>query len=144
MRTHLQTYCFDRHGAAKEKGGVNYESLMPEDALVENDELMDLTMRNPESGEMPPAKAKKQPEFAERRAMVAWLETAPIRVAGLNADDPGPVVLPRLSPTRYANILRDWAGIKFAPSEQLARVRAALKHTTILLLQKKGGLAKSE
>jgi len=61
-------------------------------------------------GEMPPEDASTIPTAAERREIIAWARGNLDRLAAQHKDDPGRVVMPRLTPAEYRNVIRDLSG----------------------------------
>ena len=63
----LESYCFDCHDTASQKGNLNMEELLKKDSF--DGALM---FDNLLTGKMPPAN-KDQPEAKEKRAVSEWL-----------------------------------------------------------------------
>ncbi len=62
-----------------------------------------------ESGDMPPQKAE-QPTKEERAMMLEWVDQQTDVLAETYEDDPGIVVMPRLTNYEYRNVIRDLSG----------------------------------
>jgi hypothetical protein len=108
----LDTYCFECHGAAKQKGELNLESY----ATEESAKLAVATWRHVQSKlhnlEMPPEKSP-QPSVAERQRIIAWIRH--LRASG--APDPGRVTIRRLNRAEYNNTVRDLVGVDIDPAK---------------------------
>jgi mono/diheme cytochrome c family protein len=108
----LDTYCFECHGAAKQKGDLNLESYATEGSA----KLAVATWRHVQSKlhnqEMPPDKSP-QPSVAERERIIAWIRQ--VRASG--APDPGRVTIRRLNRAEYNNTVRDLVGVDIDPAK---------------------------
>lgn len=70
----METYCFSCHGPDKQKGDIRFDALETIDPVDQQD-LFALSKEVVHFGDMPPSKAKKQPDDAERAILMKWLET---------------------------------------------------------------------
>src|SRR5262249_4777256 len=68
--------------------------------------------------EMPPEEAPRQPDSAERAAVVAWIRDLRDRDAQRNAGDPGPVLARRLSNAEVDYTIRDLTGVDIHPTRE--------------------------
>ena len=110
----LQRYCWQCHGDQKQKGDLNLQAVRSRDELAPRVAAM-LERINGE--EMPPPKAL-QPSSAERAALVAWLRSAQAGPGG-TPEDPGSVVMPRMTPTQYERAIADLTGVPLDLASQL-------------------------
>ncbi|HUE71284.1 MAG TPA: DUF1587 domain-containing protein [Pirellulaceae bacterium] len=107
----IQTFCADCHSADSQEAELDLVSLVStRDALRQDFKRLDRIRRVIESGEMPPRDADPQPTEDERRQLVAWLKLEIAAVANAERDDPGMVVMPRLTRHEYRNVMRDLSG----------------------------------
>jgi len=67
----LQRYCFDCHGAEKQKGQIRYDQI--EKYRIEDGNLWAMVHEQVTTGDMPP-EDKPQPSEAEKRALLSWIE----------------------------------------------------------------------
>lgn len=113
--TLLGTFCTECHQGAKAKGDVRLDQL-PEVTLPERIHtraLLDTALGQVARSEMPPTKAKRQPNAAERAALVTWFQG---RIANLDRTIPvqaGRVTMRRLNRTEYRTTIRDLTGLEF-------------------------------
>ncbi len=106
----VDTYCVSCHGPQDKQSGIDYTTfLKPEDyqGNLEVLEAMDWVL--PEH-EMPPVKAEKQPTEAEREKMIAWVQGTLLAMQNTSPNDPGLVVMPRLTNKEFDNVLQDLTG----------------------------------
>ena len=108
----LDKYCIDCHDSTDAKGEIDLETLLHEkpDQLTGNGDLLERLRRVIDEGEMPPAKKKRQPTASERQKMSSALASIYLQLAETQRDDPGKVVMSRLSRQQYRNALRDLSG----------------------------------
>ena len=106
-RTFVGNYCLDCHDDASQEGGLSLETDQvlgaDRDSIKEWIKVFDMLR----AGDMPPADAD-QPEAAERKAMLAWLDKTLSQ-----HDRPGGTVLRRLNRTEYENSVRAALGVPF-------------------------------
>jgi len=104
-------YCYECHGNSNAEAELNLEVLMetPEALLADPDLMQDLLWMI-DDGEMPPVKSDPQPTADERQTLVAALEKDLDYLAGLHQDDPGRVIMPRLTRDEYEKVIRDLSG----------------------------------
>src|SRR5439155_7625583 len=69
-----------------------------------------------ENKQMPP-KSKPQPSEAERKVIVAWIDSVATKVDCGLARDPGRPTIRRLNRNEYNNTIRDLVGVDFKPAE---------------------------
>jgi mono/diheme cytochrome c family protein len=108
-------YCVGCHGPTKQSGGL---SLATADAnsLQDDRPSWELVRERLTKNEMPPKK-KPQPAADEKKAFLAWLDTALAKTACTTPPDPGRVTLRRLNRVEYNNTIRDLLGVDMQPAE---------------------------
>ncbi len=120
----MVTHCFECHDSLSAEAELDLESLeeKPQNVytLARALESMRLLV---ESGDMPPARAGSQPTEPERSAIVGWIAGQLDHLAAVFEDDPGVVLMSRLTKYEYRNVIRDLSGGvvtdagKFLPNE---------------------------
>ena len=97
----LTQYCYDCHGDGAKKGGVAFDELKSDDALVARHDLWWSVLKNLRAGLMPPEK-KPRPSADEKRRLEEWIKR---EAFGLDPQDPDPgrVTLRRLN-TLFSNM----------------------------------------
>jgi len=105
----LKKYCVPCHSGKSPAGGVAFDAIRDPRAHAS---LLTRAARNVSSGTMPPSGAK-QLTPAERKTLIAGLESAP----ATPGSDPGRVTLRRLNRTEYNNTIRDLVGVSFRPGD---------------------------
>jgi hypothetical protein len=98
------------------KGGVAFDELGPDKAIVENHELWYKVLRNVRAGLMPPPK-KQRPDDAERGRLEKWIKFEAFGIDPRNVD-PGRVTVRRLNRIEYRNTIRDLLGVEFDAENQ--------------------------
>jgi hypothetical protein len=107
----LQQYCYDCHGDGEKKGGVAFDELPSDQAVLTNRDLWWTTLKYLRSGIMPPPK-KDRPTLAEQQRIAAWIKSAVFAIDPNNLN-PGRVTLRRLNRVEYGNTVRDLLGVDF-------------------------------
>ena len=112
----LKEHCWDCHGDAEAKGGVNFDAHTNLMAVLRDRGTWERVMQTVRSGEMPPKKRKSQPAAEVRTNLVTWIEQTlfPIDPA---RPDPGRVTLRRLNRVEYNNTVHDLFGVDFQPAD---------------------------
>jgi len=103
-------YCLDCHSGAEPGGGVDLGRYASAADVAADPEPWRLAADQLRAGAMPPEDAP-QPAPEEREALRAALREELLAVARARGDDPGPVVLRRLSNFEYTASLRDLTGV---------------------------------
>lgn len=115
----LAKVCYDCHGDAKQKGGVNLQKYGDVKSIQRGALQWDDALRMVRDREMPPEKAKAQPNDSERAALTAWLSRALDTIDPADIPhDPGQVVLHRLTRNEYNNTIRDLLGVNNHPADK--------------------------
>ncbi len=106
----FKQYCLKCHDATQTEGDLDLEAFVVKKADVGSvPTLEDIIVRITE-GDMPPKKSRKQPDAAQKAEMIAWAQDQLDAMAEANMDDPGVVVMPRLTRHEYSNVIRDLSG----------------------------------
>ncbi|MEM7011830.1 MAG: DUF1587 domain-containing protein, partial [Verrucomicrobiota bacterium] len=106
----IETRCINCHDSIEAKGEVNLEIVFDDpDAFANDGRLLELLHRTLAEGEMPPPN-QKQPSDDERAAMIAALDSLYADLAEKHRDEPGHVVMQRLTKQEYRNVIRDLTG----------------------------------
>lgn len=111
----LEEYCYDCHGDGMDKGGIAFDELKTEGALLDHD-LWLKVIKNLRADLMPPDK-KPHPSPEEVRRVFEWVKYGAFGLDSKNPD-PGSVVLRRLNRTEYRNSIRDLMGVEFNSFEE--------------------------
>ena len=106
----LNQYCVSCHGPEEDKGGIDLSQLNQQPP-AESRYLMELVHEQLQDDLMPPAKAP-QPDPIKRETLVKWLEEQLALLDGFLPNDPGVVVMPRLTRTEFENVMRDLTGVE--------------------------------
>ena len=113
----FSNYCFQCHGAEKQKADLNLQAHLGEGLpLAADREIWAEALELMREGEMPPEN-KEQPPAELRAAVIADLTA---RVAAFDAsvpDTPGRVTVRRLNREEYNRTVRDLLAIDFRPAD---------------------------
>jgi len=118
VRPVLERNCFACHGPKKQKGALDLSRDMTLTAIVSNFRHWELALEKLQSKEMPPEDAPRQPEPAERAAVIAWIKDLRAFEVERNAGDPGIVLARRLSNAEFDNTIRDLTGVDIRPARE--------------------------
>jgi mono/diheme cytochrome c family protein len=116
VRQLLEKYCFACHGPKVQKAKLDLSVHRDEEALGRNQGVWLEVISQVRSSAMPPGKAP-QPTEAERRKLVAWLDSAMDRIDARLPRNPGRVPIHRLNRTEYNNTIRDLIGLDLRPAD---------------------------
>ncbi len=108
----LQMYCYDCHGAEKQKGDLNLANYKNGVIADKARKVWKEVSHQLTTKEMPPEKERKQPSDSERKKITAWVKS----LAANDVPDPGRVTVRRLNRFEYNNTIRDLVGIDIQPS----------------------------
>lgn len=108
----LDESCYDCHKGTDPKGGVNLKALAADPAVAAQYPLWEKVQEVIAKGSMPP-KEETALSTQEKGRLLGWLTHALDEVATVNAGDPGPVTLRRLTHVEYDNTIRDLTGIDY-------------------------------
>lgn len=106
----FESFCFKCHDATQTEGELDLEALMARKADAAQWQVWEEIIARIEQGDMPPKKARKQPTASERAEMIAWAKTQIDSLAAVTRDDPGMVVMSRLTREEYRRVIRDLSG----------------------------------
>lgn len=107
----LTRYCVDCHGRDQQEAELDLSRLSGRPESIRHDWRRLLRIKQAvETSAMPPADADARPTDAERRQLVEWLQAEYDGLAEATRDDPGIVVVSRLTKNEYRHVLRDLSG----------------------------------
>ncbi|HKB01748.1 MAG TPA: DUF1592 domain-containing protein, partial [Gemmataceae bacterium] len=109
-------YCVTCHNDKKRSGDMTLEPFTDTASTRKERDLWEKVKENVGSKQMPP-KGKPQPTDAERRAVVAWIDTIASRADCGLARDPGRPTIRRLNREEYNNTIRDLLGVDVRPAD---------------------------
>jgi len=101
----LKRYCFECHGATKQKGEVRLDDLDPDIVFGPDAEHWHAALDMINGAEMPPRKAD-QPSDAERRLLVQWM-TGSLNLAAERRKGEIQSVMRRLNKQQYTHTLQE-------------------------------------
>jgi len=111
FRPLAKEYCTACHNAEKTEGEIDLEALLAKPEMLWDDGKLLNTLHDVVAdGDMPPKKANKKLGAAEREQLRLLLDRAVNSLAERQRDDPGVVVMPRLTQNEYRNVIRDLSG----------------------------------
>ncbi len=114
----LSALCYDCHGEKKQKGDLDLQKFADKRAIQRGALHWQGVLRALAEHEMPPETAKRQPTAAERERLSGWIANALDTLdPGDFPNDPGHVVLHRLTRTEYNNTIRDLLGVDHRPAD---------------------------
>jgi hypothetical protein len=108
-------YCLECHTGKESDGKLAIDSLDPKGG-VKLRKSWQKVRDNLASAIMPPADST-QPSPEERKRMLAWLDTQPLRLDCSGPVHPGRVTIRRLNRYEYNNTIRDLCGVDFKPAD---------------------------
>jgi hypothetical protein len=114
----LKRYCVSCHGSNKPKASLDLSRDSTVAAIAKNARQWELVLDRLHAKEMPPEDAGRQPEPAERAAVVAWIRELRDREAERTAGDPGIVLARRLSNAEFDYTIRDLTGVDIRPTKE--------------------------
>jgi len=109
-------YCITCHNDKKMSGGMTLEPFSDTASARKSHDLWDKVKEMVSNKQMPP-KSKPQPSDAERKAIVAWIDSVAIKVDCSLTRDPGRPTIRRLNRSEYNNTIRDLVGVDFKPAD---------------------------
>ena len=112
----IDAYCVFCHNGELLTGGLDLEGLYFDD-VGRNADVWEKVFHKLSTGQMPPPDMP-QPDEADSRAVVNWLETTLDQAATANSN-PGRVGVHRLNRTEYANAVRDLLAVEVDPKALL-------------------------
>jgi mono/diheme cytochrome c family protein len=109
-------FCITCHSDQKMSAGLSLEPFKDSAGARKAPDLWDKVKEMVENKQMPP-KGKPQPTDAERKVIVAWIDSVAIKVDCSQARDPGRPTIRRLNRNEYTNTIRDLLGVDFKAAE---------------------------
>lgn len=106
----FEAFCYKCHDATQAEGDLDLEELVVKNIDASKARRLDEIILRLQEGDMPPQKSRKQPTAAEKAEMIAWATTQLDRLAVEGMDDPGAVVISRLTKQEYRHVIRDLSG----------------------------------
>src|SRR6266571_7237181 len=106
----LAEYCSDCHGDGMNKGGIAFDELKSDEAVLNHD-LWLKVLKNVRAELMPPQK-KPRPPADQQKRLEQWIKYEAFGLDPKNPD-PGRVTVRRLNRVEYRNTIRDLMGIDF-------------------------------
>src|SRR5882672_5962102 len=106
----LTHYCYDCHGDGMHKGGIAFDELKTDDAILDQ-QLWLKVIKNVRAGLMPPQK-KPHPPSEEQKQLENWIKYQAFNIDP-NNPDPGRVTVRRLNRVEYKNTIRDLMGVEY-------------------------------
>lgn len=110
-RALFDAHCMDCHSTEKHKGDLDLERFVRPAAGPTDPKVWQQVLEQVSLGEMPP-KDRPAMDDKSREQLMSGVRALLNRWARLNAGDPGPVVLRRLSNAEYTYTLRDLTGVE--------------------------------
>ena len=107
----LEDYCFDCHGDGASKGDFSMDEYEDLSGHLDNVDHWLAVWRNVRSQIMPPPK-KDQPDLAEKRQLMGWIEKRVFKLDP-NNPDPGRVTIRRLNRVEYYYAIKDLLGVEY-------------------------------
>ena len=110
-RALFEAHCLDCHSTAKHKGDLDLERFMQPSPGPTDPKVWQQVLEQVSLGEMPP-KDRPPMDDKSREQLMGGVRALLNRWARMNAGDPGPVVLRRLSNAEYTYTIRDLTGVE--------------------------------
>ncbi len=111
----LEKYCYDCHADGTAKGKFSMDDFKDLSAHLNDQKHWLPVWQNLRSQIMPPWD-KSQPNLAERKQLLAWIEKDVFKLDPANPD-PGRVTIRRLNRTEYQNAVYDLLGVEYDTRE---------------------------
>lgn len=112
----MQNYCYECHGDGKTKGTFSLDGFKDLSAHLNDRKYWINVWCNLRSQVMPPSD-KDQPNMAERKQLLAWIERDVFKLDP-NNPDPGRVTIRRLNRTEYQTAVFDLLGVEYDKRKQ--------------------------
>lgn len=106
----FEQHCFKCHDATQAEGDLDLEGFLAKKSDIASVATLEEIVLRIAEGDMPPKKSRKQPDAAQKQEMIAWAQGQLDVMAEASMDDPGMVVMPRLTRHDYRNVIRDLSG----------------------------------
>jgi hypothetical protein len=118
VRPFLQTYCFECHDKQMHKGEFDLSAYTTLDAVAKDYRRWNTVREQLQAGNMPPQRAKAQPNAEQREQVLEWIAGVRRYEATRHAGDPGPVAVRRLNNAEYDYTIRDLTGVDIRPARE--------------------------
>lgn len=106
----FEAHCFKCHDSLQTEGELDLEDFVSRTIGAEQVITLEEIILRIEEHDMPPKKSRRQPTDGERAEMIAWARGRIDSLAEAAMDDPGKVVMSRLTRPEYRNVIRDLSG----------------------------------
>ncbi len=106
----FEQFCFDCHDSEQAEAEINLESFLSAPLDSESGALLQRIIHVLEDERMPPPRKRLQPSSREREAMSQWSRRSYQILADRFDGDPGRVVMARLTPYEYRNVVEHLSG----------------------------------
>jgi Protein of unknown function (DUF1592)/Protein of unknown function (DUF1588)/Protein of unknown function (DUF1587)/Protein of unknown function (DUF1595)/Protein of unknown function (DUF1585)/Planctomycete cytochrome C len=113
----LKEHCLQCHNPKKVKGGIDLEVFGDLQAVMGDFATWQSVLAQVRSGDMPPEDSPAMPTAEARQQIGQWIEAAEAEALRRNANDPGVVLLRRLSHQEYDNTIRDLTHVDIRPAK---------------------------
>ncbi|MCC6727751.1 MAG: DUF1592 domain-containing protein [Chthonomonadales bacterium] len=111
----VRKLCAPCHSGKTPAAGLDLAAYPSAAAVLRARDVWDRVAANVASAHMPPA-GMPQPSVEQRRAFVAWVQSA-LSSVDCDVRDPGHVTLRRLNRAEYNNTVRDLLGVSIRPAD---------------------------
>jgi hypothetical protein len=108
----VEKHCFSCHKESKQEGGINLENLGNESQVIREGHIWMKALKQVQSGEMPPS-SKPQMSADEQNILVKGINEILAKALDKAANDPGNVVIRRLSHDEYRYSVLQLVGVDF-------------------------------
>jgi len=116
----FEKYCVQCHGPEQAEAELDLTQLLGDPAAFHAVDKVLLDVYDVvDFEEMPPRKAEAQPNSREREIMTQWAEATLTHIEESQKNDPGLVVMPRVTRGEYDRVIRDLTGAEIAASNLL-------------------------
>jgi hypothetical protein len=107
----LETYCYSCHNDEKTKGDIDLKQDHDLRQIIEHRLTWRTALKKLRAEEMPPPKAKAQPDAPERAILIGFIDRTVNHLDCSEVADPGASLARRLSRAEYDNSMRDLLGL---------------------------------
>ena len=111
IATFLKDHCYACHGTGSAEAEIDFQSIDTDGGIANEADLLEVTREVLDAALMPPD-GVEAPITAEQRAQaIDWIDRALRQIELQQQDDPGAVVMPRLTASQYNHVVRDLTGL---------------------------------
>jgi hypothetical protein len=107
----LRQYCYRCHGEETSEAELDLRTVSDASGFSNKPKILERMRDVLELEVMPPSDAQTQPAPRQRRRALEWLNHRLKQLERLQQNDPGAVVMPRLTAAQYDNAIRDLTGL---------------------------------